>query len=81
MRQGLAQDRNQPLRREGDSPGKELSVKRKSPRKLQLNVETLTRLNLEEVVGGETRTCGTFSAAYTNCPMCGQTNYISCLNC
>ena len=56
-------------------------MKRKSPKKLKLNAETLTRMDLKEVAGGETRTCGTFSAAYTNCPMCGQTNYISCLNC
>lgn len=56
-------------------------MKRKSPKKLQLSAETLTRLDLKEAAGGETRTCGTFSAAYTNCPMCGQTNYITCLLC
>jgi hypothetical protein len=56
-------------------------MKRKSPKKLQLNAETLTRMNLEQVAGGATvAPCDTFfSAAYTNCPRCGNTNYVSCL--
>jgi hypothetical protein len=62
-------------------PGKEPFVKKKSPKKLKLNAETLTRMELEEVAGGETVRPCQFSAAYTNCPMCGQTNYITCLNC
>lgn len=54
-------------------------MKRKSQKKLQLNAETLTRMNLEQVAGGESERRCTFSAAYTNCPMCGNTNYITCI--
>jgi len=63
-------------------PGKESTMKKKSVKKLHLNMETLNRMNLEAVTGGATfLPCQERTRDYTNCPMCGQTNYISCLNC
>jgi len=48
--------------------------------KLRLNRETLSRL--DQVVGGLTAlNCPGRSRDFTNCPTCGNTNYITCYSC
>ena len=48
--------------------------------KLKLNKETLT--HLDQVSGAVTVVnCTDRTKDFTNCPMCGNTNYITCLSC
>lgn len=55
---------------------------KKKSRKLQLSKETLHGLELQQAVGAATQfACETRSQCVTNCPGCGQTNYITCLTC
>jgi hypothetical protein len=55
-------------------------MKKRSVKKLKLSTETLTRMDLKEAAGAASQVncTGFFSAAYTNCPLCGNTNYFSC---
>ncbi len=59
----------------------------KRAKKLQLNRESLTRMDLGHAVGAKTAeetnciACNTIdrTACITNCATCGNTNYITCL--